>query len=56
MKVFPYKRKKCGCVNAVLTIGPAAIRCARHRGKRAKKGRALCYFDSDGIVRREHAE
>jgi hypothetical protein len=50
-----WKRKACGCVNSYLaSAGPVSIRCARHRGKRAKKGRALCYFDSEGIVRREH--
>lgn len=48
-----WKRKSCGCVNARLSqSGKVAIRCTRHRGKAAKKGRLLAHFDEDGIVRR----
>ena len=49
-----WKRKPCGCVNTRLPrSGKVAIRCERQRGKPAKKGRRLCYFDADGIVRAE---
>lgn len=47
-----WERKPCGCVKAELpAAGRVMIRCGRHRGKPSK--RELCYFDADGIVRRE---
>lgn len=47
-----WKRKDCGCVNTTLeSTGPVTIRCARHKGKRAKKGRALAHWNEDGHVR-----
>lgn len=49
-----WNRKPCGCVNTRLpSFGKVAIRCERHRGKPAKKGRPLAYLDANGIVRRE---
>jgi hypothetical protein len=51
--VTAWKRKPCGCVRTTLPrAGKVAIRCARHRGKDAKKGRLLAHFDENGIVRR----
>lgn len=48
-----WRRKPCGCVRAVLPqSGRVGIRCERHRFKPAKRGRTLCYFGPDGIVRR----
>lgn len=47
-------QRKCGCVKATLPhSGKVAIRCPKHRGKKCKKGRLLCYFDEEGIVRTE---
>lgn len=48
-----WKRKPCGCVKTTLNIGRVVIRCPKHRGKPAKSGWVLCYWDADGIVRRE---
>lgn len=47
-----WKRKKCGCVNTTLhSTGPATIRCFSHRGKRAKKKRALAHWEHvDGTM------
>jgi len=49
-----WNRKPCGCVKTALPrAGKVAIRCERHRGKRAKKGRLLAYLTDDGRVRAE---
>lgn len=48
-----WKRKPCGCVKTTLSIGPVLVRCVKHRGKPAKDGRVLCYFDDDGQVRQQ---
>lgn len=48
-----WRRKACGCVKATLSVGPVLVRCTKHRGKPAKDGRVLCYFDGDGLVRPE---
>lgn len=48
-----WKKEPCGCVKTELAIGPVVIRCTRHRGKPSKAGRIVCYFDDDGIVRRD---
>lgn len=46
-----WDKKPCGCVKTNLSIGRVMIRCTKHRDKPSK--RALCYFDEDGIVRRD---
>lgn len=49
-----WKRKKCGCIVTELrNAGPVVIQCEGHRGTPDKKGRTLCFFDEEGIVRRE---
>lgn len=54
MKKTQWDRKSCGCVKTTLPrVGKVAIRCAKHRGKPAKTGRTLCYFDDAGMVRSE---
>lgn len=51
------KKRKCKCRKENLPqAGRVVIRCAEHRGKPSKKGRLLCYWDADGIVRREASE
>lgn len=47
-----WRRKPCGCVNTKLpSVGRATIRCARHRGQPAKKGRTLAHWDEHGLAR-----
>lgn len=47
-----WKPKPCGCVNARLPrAGRVTIRCEKHRGKVAKRGRVLAHFE-EGQVRR----
>lgn len=52
------RKSSCKCVKTDLPqTGPVIIRCAEHRGIPSKSGRLLCYWDDDGIVRREgHVE
>ncbi len=50
--MIAWKRKSCGCVKTTLPrAGKVAIRCDRHWGKPAKKGRVLAHFE-EGMVRR----
>ena len=51
-----WNRKDCGCTKGNLPrAGRVMVRCSRHRGKPCKDDRVLCYFDGDGIVRKEIA-
>ena len=48
------KKPKCKCWKTKLPLsGRVVVRCEKHRGKPSKSGRLVCYFDEDGIVRRE---
>ena len=48
------RQTSCRCTKADLPrFGRVLIRCETHRGKPAKSERVLCYWDADGIVRRE---
>jgi hypothetical protein len=52
-----WQQEKCGCIKATLPrSGKVRIRCHAHKGKPAKKGRLLCYFDDNGQVRSDETE
>lgn len=50
-----WERKPCGCVKTRLSVGRVLVRCRKHRGKPTDSGRLLCYFDDDGLLKREVA-
>lgn len=53
-----WDKQPCGCIKTELrSAGKVVIRCKQHLGLATKKGnRIVCYFDDNGIVRRDMVE